>query len=147
MTLTITKIAAEHPPLKEVAKFIFTHLLNQGVQSMRQDASCMYQGSEGRTCAVGCLIESNISTSGVEGIGWVDALPGLYPIDIVQKVDYAGGIFDACQDAHDALPTSERFSKEYFLDHVHELYRAWSKGGDDDSTNYKALCDAIAELP
>lgn len=42
--------------LQDIFNKVSMHLLNQGEASMSSDESCLYNGPEGKSCAVGCLV-------------------------------------------------------------------------------------------
>ena len=52
--------------LQEVYDFVVMHLLTQGSQS-HDGINCCYRDTEGRTCAVGCLIPGEIYCKELEG--------------------------------------------------------------------------------
>lgn len=73
--MKLTKPAIEMT-LQETFDFVANHLLRQGCRSMLEEdlesgvmITCAYRGSEGRMCAVGCLIPDDLYTIDMEGSG------------------------------------------------------------------------------
>ena len=61
--------ALEGRTYKEVFELVRTHLLAQKAPSLSSDgdAMCMYRGSYGRKCAIGCLISDEDYNTDMEG--------------------------------------------------------------------------------
>jgi hypothetical protein len=45
------------------------HLLKQGVKCQTNRGTCRYRGSEGKTCAIGCLIPDSLYDPQIENMG------------------------------------------------------------------------------
>ena len=74
---------------------VVAHLRQQGEQSLGPDGACMYRGTEGRMCAVGCLIPDSEYSEGMEG----------RPVDALKLFrDWSGDVISLLgrlQNAHD----------------------------------------------
>lgn len=79
------------------------HLLTQGEQSYDEVYGCLYRGPEGRTCAIGCLIDDKYYDPDMEGRnidGLYDEFFGMFPDGFFQHRK----LLAALQEMHDGLP-------------------------------------------
>lgn len=107
--------------LAEANRFIAEHLIVQGVQALNDGGGCAYRGEEGRSCAVGCLLDDATAekwdaTQGFTGIGNICADFGIQ--EVQDAVQIAGDpetvreFLKVWQGVHDSLPGAH-FTPEY----------------------------------
>ena len=118
--MKLTKPAIEMT-LQETFDFVANHLLRQGCRSMlvekiesRTITTCAYRGSEGRMCAVGCLIPDNLYDYDMEYKG-VQHLNEFSPLFRVDQMN----LLSALQSKHDNermdLKNLQEVAKDYGL--------------------------------
>lgn len=52
---------------QEIFDKVYTHLITQNAKSTDGEATCAYRGTEGRRCAIGCLIPDHAYKKELEG--------------------------------------------------------------------------------
>ena len=90
--------------LQHVFDAVATHLLNQLGSAMSSTGECCYRASDGRMCAIGCLIPDDRYDPGIEGYSvfenqdvW-DALPSN-----VREIEGVRSLLSDLQRTHDNL--------------------------------------------
>ena len=87
---------------QEIFSKIVTHLLRQNAKSMDEEEHCMYRGSNGTMCAVGCLIPDELYNEGMEGQLVGGLLAENLKLQSLLNLDAVGeNLLIRCQAVHD----------------------------------------------
>lgn len=100
------------------------HLLRQRDRSMCSVGSllsCAYRGTEGRSCAIGCLIPDDLYSPKMEGHG-ADRLRRHFPAMGMLLHDVSADLLTTLQDLHDLE------DPEMWEDELREVARSFNLG-------------------
>lgn len=88
--------------LQDQFNFMVAHLRQQGCASVPVDGmGCAYRGTDGRKCAVGCLIPDSTYTPGLEAKDAYQIAP------LLNTLGLDSGLCYAMQNVHDHTPPSD----------------------------------------
>ena len=87
---------------QEIFTEIVTHLLKQNAKAMDEEEHCMYRGSNGTMCAVGCLIPDELYNEKMEGDRIGEVLAENPKLQNFFDLDEEGEqLLRHCQSVHD----------------------------------------------
>lgn len=117
------------PSLQEIFDHVATHLLTQKKKSVLADnpGFCCYRGSDGSSCAVGCLIPDSIYTSDIEMTGVVrlfehEMIPDwFHSFGITDREDPKLQFLQQLQNLHDAIGPVGWIQQLFRIAHTYSL--------------------------
>ena len=90
--------------LQHVFDAVATHLLNQPGPAMSSTGACRYRASDGRMCAIGCLIPDDRYDPGIEGYAVSDAHEPWEALPSnVREIEGVRSLLSDLQRTHDNL--------------------------------------------
>lgn len=92
---------------QEIFDTVVAHLRKQNSKAIdKGDYLCRYRDTEGRKCAVGCLIPDDDYSSDIEGKSIVHLIDGVYFLPSYLRREFAANnqLLIELQDLHDQVP-------------------------------------------
>jgi hypothetical protein len=126
--------------LEELSLKIRDHLTNQKAQAANSNDACQYRTSDGRMCAVGCLLTDDLYSLDFEGKGITG--DNIYSVKLRKVLSNAYGInFNPGSPGSELLSRWQRY-------HDSGDYARWCEDSEDseDSVNFRSPAEQHAAL-